>query len=283
MGYINSPLFLLLFVNTSFKWVDCCKLWDEMHQNCKDCSPGYVGSDCTEQCRHPNYGTDCQGLCNCSKEFCDIATGCFSPKDGCRAGYYGDRCINKCRYPNFGKACQKRCQCTQSLCSFITGCDASGYVNLTSDTISQSITQYTIERTAMGVIVSVSVLSSIIISAVISLIIWRRVGPYRSTRRASQNIPEQAQQKTTKPTTQQPNHASSKTNNRTNVYSSCDIAGPSQLQTVSMEVNTDLLQLDCNHAAQQRASETDTILYDISSFTYEPMMSFVKEDNLPGV
>lgn len=45
-----------------------------------DCSPGYVGSDCTEQCRHPNYGTDCQGLCNCSKEFCDIATGCFSPK-----------------------------------------------------------------------------------------------------------------------------------------------------------------------------------------------------------
>lgn len=156
-------------------------------------------------------------------------------------------------------------------------------VNLTSDAISQSITQYTIERTAMGVIVSVSVLSSIIISAVISLIIWRRRGPYRSTRRASQNIPEKAQQKTTKQTTQQPNHASSKTNNRTNVYSSCDIAGPSQLKTVSMEVYTDLLQLDCDRTAQQRASETDTILYDISSCTYEPMMSFVKEDNLTRV
>lgn len=280
MGYIHIPLFFLLFVNYSFKWVVCCQLGD---MKCKDCSPGYVGSNCTEQCRYPNYGTDCQGHCNCSKEFCDIATGCFSPKDGCRAGYYGDRCINKCRYPNYGKACQNVCPCTESFCNFITGCDVTEHVNLTSDTMLHPMAQHTIERTAMGVIVSVSVLSSIIISAVISLIIWRLRGPYRSNRRASQNSSQQAQQKTTKPTNQQPKHASSNTNNRTNVYSSCDIAGPSHLQTASMEVYCDFSLPDCDRTMQQRESNTDTILFDISSCAYEPMMSTVREDNLTRV
>lgn len=45
-----------------------------------DCSPGYVGGDCSYQCLYPTYGTDCQRECNCSIEFCDIAIGCFSPK-----------------------------------------------------------------------------------------------------------------------------------------------------------------------------------------------------------
>lgn len=156
-------------------------------------------------------------------------------------------------------------------------------VILTSDTMLHPMTQYTIERTAMGVIVSVSVLSSIIISAVISLIIWRLRGPYRSNRRASQNSPQKAQQKTTKPTNQQPNHVSSKNNNRPNVYSTCDIAGPNHLQTASMEVYCDLSQPDCDRTMQQRESNTDTILFDISSCAYEPMMSTVREDNLTRV
>lgn len=105
--------------------------------------------------------------------------------DGCRAGYYGDRCINKWRYPNFGKACQKRCPMTHN----------------------------TIERTVMGIIVSVSVLSSIIIVVAISVIIWRLRGTYRSNRRALHNRSQQAQQKITKATKEQPKQSSLETSN----------------------------------------------------------------------
>uniref|UniRef100_A0A8W8JIS0 Uncharacterized protein n=1 Tax=Magallana gigas TaxID=29159 RepID=A0A8W8JIS0_MAGGI len=172
------------------KWCDCEERFCDIATDCylpNVCSSGYmfVGSDCTEQCRYPNYGTNCQGLCNCSKEFCDIATGCFSPKDGYRAGYYGDRCINKWRYPNFGKACQKRCPMTHN----------------------------TIERTVMGIIVSVSVLSSIIIVVAISVIIWRLRGTYRSNRRALHNRSQQAHQKITKATKEQPKQSSLETSN----------------------------------------------------------------------
>lgn len=44
------------------------------------CHPGYLGQNCSEICRYPTYGEECQKLCECKEEkYCDIATGCFSP------------------------------------------------------------------------------------------------------------------------------------------------------------------------------------------------------------
>lgn len=40
------------------------------------CKPGYIGINCTRVCPYPLYGVDCQMLCNCSKNLCDVSTGC---------------------------------------------------------------------------------------------------------------------------------------------------------------------------------------------------------------
>lgn len=75
------------------------------------------------------------------------------------------------------------------------------------------MTHNTIERTVMGIIVSVSVLSSIIIVVAISVIIWRLRGTYRSNRRALHNRSQQAHQKITKATKEQPKQSSLETSN----------------------------------------------------------------------
>lgn len=40
------------------------------------CIPGYSGINCTSLCPYPQYGVDCQRECNCSKDMCDVSTGC---------------------------------------------------------------------------------------------------------------------------------------------------------------------------------------------------------------
>lgn len=44
--------------------------------------PGYSGVNCTSLCPYPQYGVDCQQECNCSKEMCNVSTGCNSPSTG---------------------------------------------------------------------------------------------------------------------------------------------------------------------------------------------------------
>ena len=41
-----------------------------------ECSPGYSGPNCTIQCPYPFYGEECQGICDCDNDTCDISTGC---------------------------------------------------------------------------------------------------------------------------------------------------------------------------------------------------------------
>lgn len=41
-----------------------------------ECSTGYTGINCTEQCPFPTYGEICQKLCNCDSTLCDFSTGC---------------------------------------------------------------------------------------------------------------------------------------------------------------------------------------------------------------
>lgn len=46
------------------------------------CPPGYIGINCSIECRFPSYGDHCQSECNCSKENCSVSTGC--PNNGQR-------------------------------------------------------------------------------------------------------------------------------------------------------------------------------------------------------
>lgn len=50
--------------------------------NIIDCVPGYIGINCSSKCPFPTYGINCQGICNCSDETCDISTGCNTVLSG---------------------------------------------------------------------------------------------------------------------------------------------------------------------------------------------------------
>ena len=41
-----------------------------------ECMTGYVGLNCAIRCPYPSYGVNCQGRCACSRENCDVSTGC---------------------------------------------------------------------------------------------------------------------------------------------------------------------------------------------------------------
>lgn len=46
--------------------------------------PGYTRENCSSPCPYPQYGVDCQITCNCSRDLCDISTGCISLTTGKR-------------------------------------------------------------------------------------------------------------------------------------------------------------------------------------------------------
>ena len=41
-----------------------------------ECKPGFIGSNCAISCPYPSYGEQCQGICDCDKNNCDVSTGC---------------------------------------------------------------------------------------------------------------------------------------------------------------------------------------------------------------
>lgn len=41
-----------------------------------ECSIGYTGINCKEQCPYPTYGEICQKICKCESTLCDFSTGC---------------------------------------------------------------------------------------------------------------------------------------------------------------------------------------------------------------
>lgn len=40
------------------------------------CQIGYYGVNCTAVCKHPSFGEQCQGICNCTEDVCNHITGC---------------------------------------------------------------------------------------------------------------------------------------------------------------------------------------------------------------
>ncbi|XP_052711413.1 protein draper-like [Crassostrea angulata] len=246
---------------------------DGKYMRNKGCLPGYVGENCSEPCRYPNYGKYCQGQCKCTEQFCDIATGCFSPDVGCRTGYSGDGCLYRCRYPTYGKECQKKCHCIESDCNFITGCDNSSYIAQKSDYLHPTTTPYPAERSSMAVTVVVSVLSSIFVLAFITLVIWQLKNRNVANRKTSQPISSLGEQR----------HVSLDTKETTKIDCPCDDSRPSHKYTSSQDVSTDHIHpgFDCN--VLQRESTASTIIFDINSCTYEPVLYAVEEDRIARV
>lgn len=46
------------------------------------CMPGFTGVNCSASCPYPYYCVDCQSTCECSKDKCDVSTGCNSRTTG---------------------------------------------------------------------------------------------------------------------------------------------------------------------------------------------------------
>ena len=44
----------------------------------KGCPSGYFGDFCEESCPFPKYGPGCQKVCLCSKQRCNVSTGCLN-------------------------------------------------------------------------------------------------------------------------------------------------------------------------------------------------------------
>lgn len=67
--------------------------------------PGYNGINCTTVCPYPLYGVDCQQLCNCTKDLCNVSNGCVGPTTGKDIENICNqiRCKWKCKW--FEKAC----------------------------------------------------------------------------------------------------------------------------------------------------------------------------------
>lgn len=40
------------------------------------CLSGYFGRNCSSQCQYPNYGQQCQNMCDCNVTECNHVTGC---------------------------------------------------------------------------------------------------------------------------------------------------------------------------------------------------------------
>uniref|UniRef100_A0A8W8NZT9 Uncharacterized protein n=1 Tax=Magallana gigas TaxID=29159 RepID=A0A8W8NZT9_MAGGI len=56
----------------------CCDgyLLDQTTGQCKRCPPGYHLKNCSKQCSAPNYGEECQSVCQCPDVYCHFAEGC---------------------------------------------------------------------------------------------------------------------------------------------------------------------------------------------------------------
>lgn len=52
----------------------CCK--NIIEYMLLECSIGYTGINCQEQCPYPTYGEICQKICSCNRSLCDFSTGC---------------------------------------------------------------------------------------------------------------------------------------------------------------------------------------------------------------
>uniref|UniRef100_A0A8W8JGW9 Sushi domain-containing protein n=1 Tax=Magallana gigas TaxID=29159 RepID=A0A8W8JGW9_MAGGI len=52
-------------------------IWQPTNFECIQCMSGFTGVNCSSLCPYPYYGEDCQRTCNCSRDLCNVSTGCI--------------------------------------------------------------------------------------------------------------------------------------------------------------------------------------------------------------
>lgn len=134
-------------------------------------------------------------------------------------------------------------------------------------------TPYPAERSSMTVTVVVSVLSSFFVLVFITVVIWQLKNRNVTNRKTSQHISSLGGQRNV--------HLDTK--ETTKINRPCDDSRPSHKYTPSQDVSTDLTHpgFDCN--VLQRESTASTIIFDINSCTYEPVLYAVEEDRIARV
>uniref|UniRef100_A0A8W8LB80 EGF-like domain-containing protein n=1 Tax=Magallana gigas TaxID=29159 RepID=A0A8W8LB80_MAGGI len=109
----------------------CCKNFYRDEGECKECLPGYFGTNCQTSCVYPYFGKYCMNTCDCNISDCDNVSGCqgndteIQITAECLPGYFGMNCQARCVYPTFGKICMNTCVCNISDCDHVSGCQGN--------------------------------------------------------------------------------------------------------------------------------------------------------------
>uniref|UniRef100_A0A8W8MIT1 Uncharacterized protein n=1 Tax=Magallana gigas TaxID=29159 RepID=A0A8W8MIT1_MAGGI len=77
------------------------KYYNPKIHNCTDCPSGYYGSNCSNSCRYPSYGVDCQEECQCAKKACDHVFGCSSYELNEIIRLFSLSIATQCRYDKY--------------------------------------------------------------------------------------------------------------------------------------------------------------------------------------
>lgn len=74
----NKYLSKCLFHVTRSKWQNkCVTLIYKSRSSFSACLDGFFGQECNTSCTYPTYGKNCQFICSCRMESCNVAMGCL--------------------------------------------------------------------------------------------------------------------------------------------------------------------------------------------------------------
>eukprot|EP00105_Crassostrea_gigas_P010098 XP_011425259.1 PREDICTED: multiple epidermal growth factor-like domains protein 10 [Crassostrea gigas] len=61
----------------------CCEgyAFNATLDTCVECAVGFYNTNCSSPCPYPTYGRDCQNMCNCTKNMCNIVQGCLKENE----------------------------------------------------------------------------------------------------------------------------------------------------------------------------------------------------------
>ncbi|XP_062570776.1 uncharacterized protein LOC134232813 [Saccostrea cucullata] len=66
--------------------------WSKENAMCEKCPVGYHNINCSERCKYPSFGEDCQGGCKCRENLCDFVLGCLQQRT---TRYFGTSAVSE--------------------------------------------------------------------------------------------------------------------------------------------------------------------------------------------
>lgn len=77
------------------------QIYKTMNIICIACDKGYFGTNCDFKCPFPQYGYDCQSVCDCNVTYCDHVNGCLQSSKGKMTYYFIVPCVTYERFEGF--------------------------------------------------------------------------------------------------------------------------------------------------------------------------------------